>query len=181
MPLRPRRQSTNERLDPEVRRSLTQFLRRLISADEAMRCRARSLIHGPPIQPILGCLIDRLVALLRGRDDDQGQRAREALVVIGPAAVPALLAALWASRRRAAVSLRVAGTLAEIAPVVSECASLLMVAYLNSFTICSGEEVIRGACRQVLDVLQLEQQRRFAAWSQTDDVTHTADEGSRPN
>ena len=178
MSLRPRPQPTTESLDPELRRSLSQFMRRLISADEATRRQARSLLHGPTIQPILGFLIDRLVALLRGRDDDQGQRAREALVAVGPTAVPALLAALWASRRRAAVSMRVAGVLAEIAPVVPERESLLMVAYLNSFTICSGEEVIRGACRQVLAVLQSEHQRRFAAWSQTDDAAHTADERS---
>ena len=64
-----------------------------LEMDEATRRQARALLHGPTIQPIRGCLMDRLVALLRGRDDDKGQRAREALVAIGPPAVPALLAA----------------------------------------------------------------------------------------
>jgi len=132
MVLRPRRQSTKEPLDPEVRRSLTQFMRRLTSADEATRCRARSLIHGPPIQPILGFLIDRLVALLRGRDADKGQRAQEALLAVVLPAVPLLLSALSGRDRRPDLSMRVAQTLIQIVPSVPPHECFLMFLYLNS-------------------------------------------------
>ena len=54
MSLRPRPQPTTESLDPELRRSLGQFIRRLTSADEATRCQARALCTARRSSPYSG-------------------------------------------------------------------------------------------------------------------------------
>ena len=110
---------SEEPQDPVTRRTLRQFAKRLTGSDEAMRHHALKIVLETMNSSVRSSIVAELLEVLYRGHAPSCARAVEALVAIGPLAVPAIMLALEQDDTPAFL-VRLTEALVGIAPALSD-------------------------------------------------------------
>jgi hypothetical protein len=138
----------NEPDDPETRRMLARLTDALTGPDEPIRLQALTAVRKQTHAGVRASVVAELLAVLHRGKAEACRHAADALVAIGPPAVPALVHGLCQDAH-SAWQMRLTNVLGRIAPALEGDARALLLVDLNQVVLLTSHDAVARAVMRV--------------------------------